>query len=73
VTALFQYTCEEIFLPKSKETGLYALIAGLMFASHPIHSEAISGLVGRCELLAGFGFLVSASIPVVLVSPPALN
>ena len=31
----------------SKATGLGPLIAGLMFAVHPIHTEAVAGLVGR--------------------------
>lgn len=29
-----------------------ALLAGLLFAVHPIHSEAVANLVGRAELLA---------------------
>ena len=33
VTALFQYTCEKVFLPKGKDQWLYCMIAGLMFGS----------------------------------------
>ena len=36
-----------------------ALIAGLLFAVHPIHTEAVAGLVGRTELLAGIFFCLS--------------
>ena len=29
-----------------------ALAAGLLFAVHPVHTEAVAGIVGRAELLA---------------------
>ncbi|KAH3761101.1 protein O-mannosyl-transferase TMTC1 [Pelomyxa schiedti] len=31
--------------------GLTAVLSGLIFASHPIHVEAVTGIVGRSELL----------------------
>lgn len=35
-----------------------ALVGALLFAVHPIHSEAVTGTVGRAELMAaGFGLL----------------
>ncbi|MFT3914412.1 MAG: tetratricopeptide repeat protein [Anaeromyxobacteraceae bacterium] len=34
-----------------------ALLAGLLFAVHPVHVEAVAGLVGRAELLAAAGVL----------------
>ncbi|XP_064397287.1 protein O-mannosyl-transferase Tmtc3-like isoform X2 [Halichondria panicea] len=36
-----------------------ALIAGLLFAVHPIHTEAVAGLVGRTELLSAIFFSLS--------------
>jgi protein O-mannosyl-transferase len=36
---------------------LAATIAGLVFAVHPIHTEAVTGVVGRAELLAALGVL----------------
>lgn len=33
------------------------LIAGLLFAAHPIHSEAVAGIVGRAELMCAIGVL----------------
>ena len=36
-----------------------ALIAGLLFAVHPIHTEAVAGLVGRTELLSAIFFCLS--------------
>ncbi len=30
-----------------------ALVAGLLFAVHPVHVEAIAGVIGRAELMAG--------------------
>lgn len=34
-----------------------ALAGGLVFALHPVHTEAVAGLVGRAELLAAAGML----------------
>lgn len=34
-----------------------ALASGLLFASHPIHTEAVAGVVGRADLLATVCFL----------------
>ncbi|CAL4094787.1 unnamed protein product, partial [Meganyctiphanes norvegica] len=36
-----------------------ALVCGLIFAAHPIHTEAVTGIVGRADVLAAFTFLVS--------------
>ncbi|XP_074034242.1 protein O-mannosyl-transferase TMTC1, partial [Leptinotarsa decemlineata] len=37
----------------------FATIAGLLFAVHPIHTEAVTGIVGRADVLAGVFFLIS--------------
>jgi len=34
-----------------------ALVAGLVFAVHPVHVEAVASIVGRAELLAAVGLL----------------
>ncbi|XP_068951197.1 protein O-mannosyl-transferase TMTC2 isoform X1 [Petaurus breviceps papuanus] len=39
--------------------GHWTFIAGLMFASHPIHTEAVAGVVGRADVGASFFFLLS--------------
>uniref|UniRef100_A0A3Q1J4B7 dolichyl-phosphate-mannose--protein mannosyltransferase n=1 Tax=Anabas testudineus TaxID=64144 RepID=A0A3Q1J4B7_ANATE len=39
--------------------GLWSLIAGLLFASHPIHTEAVAGVVGRADEGAAMFFLLS--------------
>jgi len=44
--------------PQSKSV---ALAAALLFAVHPIHTEAVASIVGRAELLAA-GFLLAAWI-----------
>lgn len=36
-----------------------AVAAGLLFAAHPVHTEAVTGIVGRAELLAA-AFLLAA-------------
>ena len=35
------------------------LLAGMVFATHPVHVEAVANLVGRAEILAAFFALVS--------------
>eukprot|EP00123_Amoebidium_parasiticum_P005506 comp16682_c0_seq1/m.14922 comp16682_c0_seq1/g.14922 ORF comp16682_c0_seq1/g.14922 comp16682_c0_seq1/m.14922 type:complete len:248 (-) comp16682_c0_seq1:21-764(-) len=34
-------------------------VSGLLFAAHPIHTEAVANLVGRAELLCAFFFLAA--------------
>jgi Tfp pilus assembly protein PilF len=36
-----------------------ALASALLFATHPIHTEAVANLVGRAELLAAAGFFLA--------------
>ena len=38
-----------------------AIIAGLLYALHPLHSEAVAGIVGRAEILAAL-FILTAMI-----------
>ncbi|XP_050055507.1 protein O-mannosyl-transferase TMTC1-like isoform X2 [Aphis gossypii] len=37
----------------------YGLLAGIVFAVHPIHTEAVTGIVGRADVLACLFFLLS--------------
>ncbi|XP_061706674.1 protein O-mannosyl-transferase TMTC1-like [Cydia pomonella] len=37
----------------------FAALAGLLFALHPVHSEAVAGVVGRADVLASIFFLSS--------------
>ncbi|XP_025423842.1 transmembrane and TPR repeat-containing protein 1-like [Sipha flava] len=37
----------------------YGLLAGILFAVHPIHTEAVTGIVGRADVLACLFFLLS--------------
>ncbi|TSK13296.1 Transmembrane and TPR repeat-containing protein 2 [Bagarius yarrelli] len=37
----------------------WSLLAGLLFASHPVHTEAVAGLVGRADMGAALCFLLS--------------
>ncbi|XP_028934780.1 protein O-mannosyl-transferase TMTC2 [Ornithorhynchus anatinus] len=39
--------------------GSWTLLVGLLFASHPIHTEAVAGIVGRADVGASFFFLLS--------------
>lgn len=36
-----------------------ATVAGLLFATHPVHTEAVTGIVGRAEILTAFFLLVA--------------
>ncbi len=48
-------------LGTSPHAKTVALVAGLLFAVHPIHTEAVASVVGRAELLAA-AFLLAAWI-----------
>ncbi|XP_037098505.1 protein O-mannosyl-transferase TMTC2 [Syngnathus acus] len=39
--------------------GLWSLLAGLLFASLPVHTEAVAGVVGRADVGAALFFLLS--------------
>ncbi|XP_048355923.1 protein O-mannosyl-transferase TMTC2 [Sphaerodactylus townsendi] len=39
--------------------GYWTLLAGLLFASHPIHTEAVAGIVGRADIGACLFFLLA--------------
>uniref|UniRef100_A0A6Q2WY81 dolichyl-phosphate-mannose--protein mannosyltransferase n=1 Tax=Esox lucius TaxID=8010 RepID=A0A6Q2WY81_ESOLU len=39
--------------------GTWSLLAGLLFASHPVHTEAVAGVVGRADVGAALLFLLS--------------
>ncbi|XP_054609625.1 protein O-mannosyl-transferase TMTC2-like isoform X2 [Dunckerocampus dactyliophorus] len=39
--------------------GLWSLLAGLLFATHPVHTEAVAGVVGRADVGAALFFLLS--------------
>ncbi|XP_060734099.1 protein O-mannosyl-transferase TMTC2 [Tachysurus vachellii] len=40
-------------------TGCWRLLAGLLFASHPVHTEAVAGIVGRADVGAALFFLLA--------------
>ncbi|XP_067110655.1 LOW QUALITY PROTEIN: protein O-mannosyl-transferase TMTC2 [Osmerus mordax] len=54
VTALFTALCRPLL-----GGGPWSLLAGLLFASHPVHTEAVAGVVGRADVGAAFFFLMS--------------
>lgn len=55
MTLMLTYVCQTILrLPAQ-----CCLMSGLLFAVHPIHTEAVSGIVGRADVLAGIFFLLS--------------
>ncbi|XP_057669098.1 protein O-mannosyl-transferase TMTC4-like isoform X1 [Diorhabda carinulata] len=51
----------ELFLKKSKyATNVHdiAFLSGLLFTVHPVHTEAVAGLVGRADILSSVLFFV---------------
>jgi len=50
-----------VLLTLAAATGraLVALVAALLFALHPVHTEAVASVVGRSELLAAAGFFLA--------------
>lgn len=50
-----------VFAVFARATGAWrtAAIAALLFAAHPVHTEAVASVVGRAELLAAAGFFVA--------------
>ena len=53
VTALFVRVC---VISRALSEPLYATVAGLAFALHPVHVEAVANVVGRAEMLAAVFF-----------------
>lgn len=54
VTCLLTTICRTLL-----GSGPWCLLAGLLFASHPIHTEAVAGVVGRADVGAALFFLLS--------------
>lgn len=46
-TAVFTHVAHRV-----QGSAVTSLVAGLLFASHPIHTEAVAGVVGRADVLA---------------------
>uniref|UniRef100_A0A3B1K0Q0 dolichyl-phosphate-mannose--protein mannosyltransferase n=1 Tax=Astyanax mexicanus TaxID=7994 RepID=A0A3B1K0Q0_ASTMX len=55
VTVLLMHTCERFVFKNSR----LAFLTSLLFAVHPIHTEAVSGIVGRADVLASMLFLLA--------------
>ncbi|XP_017654723.1 protein O-mannosyl-transferase TMTC1 isoform X2 [Nannospalax galili] len=55
VTLVLMYTCHKTVF---KSRGL-AFVTALLFAVHPVHTEAVAGIVGRADVLACLLFLLA--------------
>jgi Tfp pilus assembly protein PilF len=58
---LLVYLLLRRLLEARSDGGLLAFVSALLFAVHPIHTEAVAAIVGRAELLAA-GLLLAAWI-----------
>ena len=56
---LLLYLLLEALLEPDPQARVVAFVAAMLFAVHPIHTEAVAAIVGRSELLAA-GFLLAA-------------
>ncbi|XP_020831495.1 protein O-mannosyl-transferase TMTC1 isoform X2 [Phascolarctos cinereus] len=55
VTLVLMYTCDKIVFKDHR----LAFVTALIFAVHPIHTEAVTGIVGRADVLACLLFLLA--------------
>ncbi|XP_074126745.1 protein O-mannosyl-transferase TMTC1 isoform X2 [Sminthopsis crassicaudata] len=55
VTLVLMYTCDKVVF-KDHQLGF---VTALIFAVHPIHTEAVTGIVGRADVLACLLFLLA--------------
>lgn len=55
VSGLFTKLASDLFAGQRRPT----LVAGLLFVTHPVHTEAVAGLVGRADCAAALFFLLS--------------
>ncbi|RWS05433.1 transmembrane and TPR repeat-containing protein CG4050-like protein [Dinothrombium tinctorium] len=55
VTLLFHRLASKVILKSEK----VAMISSILFALHPIHTEAVTGVVGRAELLAALFYFLA--------------
>ncbi|GFX53361.1 protein O-mannosyl-transferase TMTC3 [Trichonephila clavipes] len=53
VCMLYKKTCS-LFVSEGT-----AFLAALLFAIHPLHTEAVTGVVGRAEILSSFFYLLT--------------
>ncbi|XP_053574781.1 protein O-mannosyl-transferase TMTC1 [Bombina bombina] len=55
VSSLLMFTCHKVVF----KDRILALAAALLFSAHPIHTEAVAGIVGRADVLSCLLFLLS--------------
>lgn len=56
--SLLAYLCARNFFPSCAERERLAFLTALLFAAHPIHTEAVSNITGRAEEMCSFFFLL---------------
>ena len=60
VSMLFLHLCTRIFNGCVRsQTNSLSVLCGLIFALHPIHTEAVANVVGRADILCGFFYLLA--------------
>jgi len=56
---LFVMFCKKLIFTKSSKRLDGSLISGLIFALHPVHTEAVNAIVGRADLLSTLFFFLA--------------
>ena len=54
-----QFWWKPSLINQSQEFSLISLMSTFLFAIHPIHTEAVTGVVGRAELLSSIFFILA--------------
>lgn len=54
VSCLFAYVCKKFF-----HKQWLMMLGGILFSTHPIHTEAVAGIVGRADIGAAMFFLMA--------------
>lgn len=57
--ALLVYHFAKIHMREQEGDTLFPLLAGMLFAAHPVNSEAVAWICGRADLLCCFFFLLT--------------
>jgi len=55
VCLLYTFMCDMVAF----KSFMLAVLAGLLFSTHPVHTEAVTGVVGRADVLGCFLILLS--------------
>ncbi|XP_039264067.2 protein O-mannosyl-transferase TMTC1-like [Styela clava] len=59
VSVLFWIVCNHVVFKSKTNCKILSFVSAILFALHPIHTEAVANIVGRAELLSSLFYLLS--------------